>query len=273
MSASDAGAGGLCAAATVAQLSVTAVKGTRLRTVERVLLRSSGVLEDRRFFIIDARNRMVNAKSLGALQTIVADYDHEERRLTLRFPGAGDAGAVSARVELGPAAQVRFYSRSREGRLVEGPFAEALSRHLGQPVRLFEAAPQGSGVDRGAAGGVSLVSSGSLRRLAAEGGLDSLDARRFRMLVEVDGLQAHAEDGWVGRVVRIGRARVRVKGHVGRCLITSRDPESGEVDLPTLDLLRGYRGDVESTEPLPFGVYGQVVSPGQVCVGDRVTVE
>jgi MOSC domain-containing protein YiiM len=42
------------------------------------------------------------------------------------------------------------------------------------------------------------------------------------------------------------------------------------VDLPTLDLLGSYRDAVESTEPLPFGVWGRVVEPGTVRVGDEV---
>jgi MOSC domain-containing protein YiiM len=44
------------------------------------------------------------------------------------------------------------------------------------------------------------------------------------------------------------------------------------VDVPTLDLLGSYRGSdaIESTEPLPFGVWGRVVEPGTVRVGDEV---
>jgi uncharacterized protein YcbX len=127
-------------------------------------------------------------------------------------------------------------------------------------------------VDRGGDGAVSLISRASLARLAEVGGVESLDSRRFRMLVEIDGVDAHAEDRWVGGgPVRIGGAVVAFTGHVGRCLITSRDPESGVVDLPTLDLLGSYRGSVDSTEPLPFGVWGRVVSPGTVRVGDEVS--
>ena len=93
------------------------------------------------------------------------------------------------------------------------------------------------------------------------------------MLVEIDGVAAHEEDEWVGARVRIGEVLVRFGGHVGRCLITSRDPESGVVDLPTLDVIRDYRGGVDATEPLPFGIYGEVVEPGRVAVGDPVSVE
>jgi uncharacterized protein YcbX len=155
--------------------------------------------------------------------------------------------------------------------MVEGPWSEALTEACGQPLRLVEADGDGGGVDRGAAGAVSLISRASLARLASEGGRESVDPRRFRMLVEIDGVDAHAEDGWVGSLVRIGEALVGFDGHVGRCLITSRDPDTGEVDLPTLDILSSYRTGLGTTEPLPFGIWGRVVSPGTVRVGDEVT--
>jgi uncharacterized protein YcbX len=63
---------------------------------------------------------------------------------------------------------------------------------------------------------------------------------------------------------------VRFRGHVGRCLITSRDPDTGVVTLPTLDILGDYRRDLDTTEPLPFGIYGEVVAEGTVQVGDPV---
>ena len=117
-------------------------------------------------------------------------------------------------------------------------------------------------VDRGAGGTASLISRASLDRLAMVAEADSIDARRFRMLIEVDGVAAHAEDAWVGRRVRVGEAVVRFEGHVGRCLITSRDADTGTVDLPTLELLESYRKEFSSTEPLPFGIYGRVAVPG-----------
>ena len=43
------------------------------------------------------------------------------------------------------------------------------------------------------------------------------------------------------------------------------------VDLPTLDILGDYRGALDTTEPLPFGVWGRVLEPGTIRVGDEVT--
>jgi uncharacterized protein YcbX len=250
----------------VTALSVTAVKGTRLRTVPSVQLRRSGAVGNRRFYVIDGRGRMVNSKMVGALQAVVADWIEGAGELALSFP---DGERVAGVVADGPAVATRFFSMDREAVLAEGPWSDALSQYLGQPVRLVRT---GNGVDRGEKGAASLISRASLARLAAEADEPSVDARRFRMLIEIDGIAAHEEDGWVGRSVRIGEAVVHFGGHVGRCLITSRDPETGVVDLPTLDLLGDYRGQVPSTEPLPFGVYGAVVGEGVVRLGDDVAV-
>src|SRR5689334_7615566 len=93
------------------------------------------------------------------------------------------------------------------------------------------------------------------------------------MLVEVDGVPPHEEDHWVGHRVQIGESVVEFVGHVGRCVITSRNAETGEVDLHTLKLLGRYRRDEETTEPIAFGIYGSVVSPGDVSVGDPVVLD
>ena len=90
------------------------------------------------------------------------------------------------------------------------------------------------------------------------------------MLIELGGPPAHAEDEWVGRRLRVGEALIGVGGNVGRCLVTTRDPDSGDVDLPVLDLLRSYRAGLPTTEPLALGVYGEVLEPGRVRLGDAV---
>jgi MOSC domain-containing protein len=252
----------------VTGLALTPVKATQLRAVDRIRLRPEGVRENRRFFLIDDRGRMVNSKNLGALEQVIADYDDAARRLRMTFPG----GRVLAQdVLLGEEIETEFYSEPLAARLVDGPWAEALSELTGKPLRVVEAPDEHGAVDRrDAAGTVSLISRASLARLAEVGGQESVDSRRFRMLIEIDGVPSHAEDDWVGRQVQIGEASVSITGNVGRCLITSRHPESGEVDLPTLDILRSYRTDFTTTEPLPFGVWGRVLSGGTVALGDSV---
>jgi uncharacterized protein YcbX len=253
----------------VAALATTAIKGFRIRTRDELLLGPHGAREDRRFFVADARGRMVNGKQLGELCTLVADYEEAGRALTLRFP---DGRVLAGPVELGPRTEVGFFSQTILAAPVLGPFAAALSDHAGQELVLMEPDRQGGAVDRGPRGTISLISRASLAGLAEVAGLEAIDARRFRMLIEVSGTRPHEEDGWVGGAVRIGDALVSFEGHVGRCLVTSRDPDSGVIDLPTLELLRSYRAMQDTTEPLPFGVYGRVLEPGRVRVGDAVVV-
>lgn len=256
-------------AATVRALRVAPVKGLRLVDVEEIELTAAGALGDRRFYLIDERARMVNAKLIGSLLAVRADYDPRSERLALRFP---DGRTVAAPALAGERVQTRFFSRAAAARVIVGPFSQALSDYAGAQLRLVAADDGRPAVDRGRRGGVSLISSASLARLSELAG-KPLDARRFRMLIEVDGLRAHQEDLLVRRRVRIGAALIRFRGHVGRCLVTSRDPESGDSDLPTLELLRSYRAAAQTTEPLALGVWGEVLEGGPVRLGDRLAVD
>ncbi len=251
----------------VSGLATTPVKATRIGAVPHVDLDQLGARGNRAFCVIDDRGRMVNAKNFARLMTVVSRYDLDSDELAMAFPDGSNAEAVIRR---GDAVPITFFSRPCTARLVVGPWSDALSRYIGAPLRIVE--PE-VGVDRGRDGGVSLISRASVEHLAQVAAADSVDVRRFRMLIEVDGVAPHEEDSWLGREVTIGPARVVIHGNVGRCAITTRDPESAVVDFPTLKLLAGYRRDMESTEPLPFGVYGEVVAPGQVSVGDPVAVE
>jgi uncharacterized protein YcbX len=248
----------------VTALSVTPVKGTRLRTVESIELGPTGARGDRRFYVIDDRGRMVNGKVVVTLQTVIADWNEDTRELVLTFP---DGGRAAGLVNGGRTVATTFFSQARDAIVPDGPWSDALSEHFGRPLRLVRT---DSAVDRGPDGAVSLISSASVSRLAEVAGCDGVDARRFRMLIEIDGLRPHVEDGWVGRQIRVGDAELFFHGHVGRCAVTTRDPDTAERDLPTLDLLRSYRGELDTTEPLPFGIYGEVLRGGRVAVGDPV---
>jgi uncharacterized protein YcbX len=254
----------------VRTLSITPVKGTRIRCVDSVTLDADGARGDRVFYIVDASGALVNGKRVGMLQTVLADYDETDERLSLRLP---DGDEVSGQIVLGPEIATKFFSTARSARVLEGPWSAALSDAAGQPLRIVHG---GIAADRGREGATSLVSRESLERLAeaavASPSPEAVDARRFRMLIEIDGVEAHEEDRWVGRELTVGAARVRVHGHVGRCVTTTRSPDTGTVDLPTLKMLADYRLDEPTTEPLAFGVYGEVLAGGVVRVGDPVSV-
>lgn len=253
----------------IVEIAYSPVKGLGLLYPSEVELTAVGVASNRRFFLVDEYLQMVNGKRLGKLVQVKPQLDEVENRLTLRFP---EGGLVSGVVELGEFVATTFLGRPRPGRLVNGPWGAELSEWAGQPLRLVAPAAGSVGVDRGVAGGVSVASLASVDRLAQALGVDSIDRARFRMLLWVDGLGPHAEDRWVGSQAVLGDAVVQVRGHVGRCAVTSQNPETGLPDLDTLGGLKGYRDPSATTVPLALGVWGEVVSAGRVRLGDLVQV-
>jgi|SRR5215210_4143034 len=252
--------------AEVAWLSIAPVKGLALVDAGEIELERDGVAENRRFWIVDERGRMYTQLRDGRLALVHARYDAGCQRLELHFPG-GETAAGD--VELGGNVETDFYGRPVSGRLVPGPFAEALSRFTGHQLRLVHADRPGGGVDRGR-GQISLVSEASLAELGRRAGLDGpIDGRRFRMLVGVRGTGPHEEDEWIGRPLRLGDSLVRLLGPVARCAITTRNPDTGERDFDTLRAIAGYRG-LRDRAGIDFGVYGEVAEPGRVRVGDAV---
>jgi uncharacterized protein YcbX len=250
----------------VSRLSITPVKSTRLIHPDQVMLERFGVPENRRFYAINRHDRLLNGARHGPLLAIRSDWEPAQGRFRLRFP---DGAEVSGAAE--PQGEVRtteFWGRPVEGREVAGPFSGALSAYVGEPVRLMMTERPGDGNDSYAASLVSTASVEELARQAADGEA-SVDGRRFRMLVEVDGCEPHEEDAWVGREVRVGGAIIRVIRRDPRCVITTLDPDTGVADFDTLGTIRSYRYDRERKE-LPFGVYASVVEPGLIRVGDDV---
>jgi uncharacterized protein len=252
----------------VSRISISPVKGLALVERDEVLLERTGVRENRRFHIVDADGRRYNQLRNGELVRIAQDYDAHRGRLALHFP---DGSVAEDEVRLGEELTTDFYGRPVSGNYVEGPWSQALSNWAGRSLRLVQS-PLGAAVDR-RSGHVSLVSRASLDELGRNAATASVDGRRFRMLFEIDGCEPHEEDTWIKRQLRIGEAVVRLRGDVGRCAITTQNPDNGRPDLDTLRTLAGYRPRTKNEagkEHIPFGVFGEVAEPGRVAVGDPV---
>jgi uncharacterized protein YcbX len=246
----------------VARISLSAVKGFRLEHPAEIRLGPDGVEENRRFFLVDSDGQRLRSSETPWPTRIHAEYDPDLELLRLRFPDGSDVeGDADANGE-----RVHSTSGTIEvtGRIVDGPWQATLSRLAGRPVRLARADHVGAGMNAP----VTLVSDGSLARLAREAGRHEVDARRFRMLFQLEGCEPHEEDTWEGALFEIGSAAVRVGGPVDRCAVTTRDPDTGERDLDTLRLLKDYRGQRESDGAVLFGVYATIERPGLVRVGD-----
>jgi len=248
----------------IARISISPVKGFRLSHPNEVELGPDGVVENRRFFLIGPDGERLRSSLTPWPVRVRADYDTASERLRMEFPDGTELEGDAAR--LGEPVRSAAGSLKISGQVVEGPWGPPLSELAGDPVRLVRVDRVGSGLH----GPVTLVSDGSLDRLAREAGRDEIDARRFRMLFELNGCEAHEEDTWEGRRFAVGEAIVQVGGPVDRCAVTTRDPDTGAVDLDTLRLIKNYRGQRPADGAILFGVYGRVDQPGRVRVGDPV---
>jgi uncharacterized protein YcbX len=259
----------------VARLSIAPVRGLGLRHPDSIDVVDGGVLEDRRFYLVDEHGRLVDRLIASGLVQVAAETDPEATWLRLIFP---DGRVVEGDVTLDEPVATEMYGRLAIGHVVGGPWAAALTPYAHRPILLVRCdKPGGTRIRPGEANvrnAVSLVSDGSLRELARHLGVAAVDGRRFRMLVEVEGAGAHEEDTWIGGSVAIGSAVLSITKPDARCAITTQHPDTGERDLDTLRTLiryRGFRaGDPE--KKIDFGVLGEVLVPGTIRVGDVVDV-
>ena len=251
--------------ARVAWISYCPVKGLAIQQLDRCELTEAGVAGDRQFFLVDENDRLVNSKGLGVLQQIVPQYDGEADSLTLSFP---DGTRVAQQIGLNGSLNALFWSTTVDVRVVDGPWSEAISEFAGRNLRLVRASAPAT--DRLRSGAATLLGTSSLRAMARILGVNAVDGRRFRMNFGIDGLREHEEDEWLGLRVRLGEAVVVPQGNVGRCAVTTQNPDTGAPDLGTLKALAAYRPGSDATEPLPFGVHAAVAHPGRVRVGDAV---
>jgi uncharacterized protein YcbX len=137
----------------------------------------------------------------------------------------------------------------------------ALAGELGAGMRVMR-------LDRGLfdAMPVSLITTATVSALCALAGVPTNELRfRPNLVVAPAAGTPYREDEWVGSVVHLGDAAIRVDRRDSRCIIVNVDPESGRPDAGLLKLIGRHRQACA-------GVYGTVVRPGLVQVGDPVTI-
>lgn len=261
----------------VAALGTSPLKGAAQHHPAVLALAAHGPVSDRRFCCVDphARRvlRTVENPALLALRVQLEPGagDGAAERLTVHVPGAGAvSGPLPTAGTDGPRMRADYWGRTPELRVLDGPWAQALSGHLGREVVLAEAAPR----DVVYAGGVTVVTTSSLREVLRRSGREPsapdllADAERWRANVVVDTGDAPAfvEDGWLGRDLRLGAAVVRVRAGVPRCAVVRLEPGTGA--RSRTDPLALLAGDRRHGQEVVFGVDAEVVVPGPVAVGD-----
>lgn len=147
---------------------------------------------------------------------------------------------------------------------------EGLSRAFGfMPLlKRFDAAGSGGFQPRYEHAPIHLVTSAAIRSLERELPGSVIDARRFRpniLLDWPDGLDAIPEHGWIGREIRIGDVVLKGREPCGRCgfITIAQDGLPQDVEILRMVVKRHKRN---------FGIYCDVVTPGEIAAGAVVTI-
>ena len=112
---------------------------------------------------------------------------------------------------------------------------------------------------------ISLLNTASNRAVAQHLRQD-LSIRRWRGNFCLDGLEPWEEFEWIGQRMRIGSAILMVRERIGRCMATAANPDTGYRDADTLGALKAGWGHTE------FGVYAEVLSPGDIALVNKIEV-
>jgi uncharacterized protein YcbX len=135
-----------------------------------------------------------------------------------------------------------------------------LSRRFGEQVRVT---PETS-VPHQDMGSVSLIGTATLAWCADRWSVDA-DPRRLRVNLVVATEEPFVEETWVGRELACGETRLRVVERVPRCRMVDVDQDGARAEGRWLRRIAAERD-------LRLAVYADVVEPGALRVGDRVSL-
>ena len=171
-----------------------------LELVECGVLNSGALENDRRWRLVDMDGRVLNAKRSPVFHAIRAEFDLDERLVTLWIDPAAIAAAALPAADL---TRLRGLAGNPGGPLVRDSFhlvpgqggpCEWLSEVLGSSVLLQERTDGGFPDDRDAPG-PTLISTATLVEVARWFGFDLAESRRrFRANLEVGDCDAFWED-------------------------------------------------------------------------------
>ncbi|PSP84257.1 molybdenum cofactor biosysynthesis protein [Halobacteriales archaeon QS_6_64_34] len=196
------------------RLTVYPVKGLDRLDVEQSRVRSGGTLEhDREFALLDGDGQRVNAKQSDRFHALETTYDPETTTFRVTSPDRREFALDS---ESGRAEAAAWLTDALG---LEGDRRLDRNTDLGH-------------VDRQSMG-PSVISTATLEAVA--GWFDGMTVdsarRRLRANIEVGGVPAFWEDRFLGAdapAFRAGDVRIEGVTPCGRCVVPSRDPDTGE---------------------------------------------
>jgi uncharacterized protein YcbX len=205
-----------------------------------------GVDQDRVWALVDAKGGIASGKTTRRFRKVPGLLRHGSRL-------AGVEGEIPV---------IRLVD-GREAP-VDSDDAAALVREIAGPgwsLRREEDVPHFD------AGAVHLVTSATLATLnAAAREPVAVERLRPNLLIEMEDGGRFPEDGWLGRTLELGSARLRVSDRVIRCVMVNHA-------RPAMPARRDVLKLIGRLNEVCAGVYAEVLEPGEVRVGDAVSLE
>ncbi|ANZ41737.1 molybdenum cofactor sulfurase [Lentzea guizhouensis] len=253
--------------ATVHALTSYPIKGCAGVVVERAELTATGLPHDRLFAVVKPDGSTAWQGELPRL-AVVSGRLHADTKLELSAPGAGEL-VLNVAVD-GEPRPVDVEKWPGAGIDQGDEAAEWLSGVVGKPVRLVREPDRASRhEDTTALLVLSLSSLEGLNARIAARGANPVPMERFRPNIVISGWDGpHTEDR-VDRMT-VGGAEIGFGELAIRCAVTLVDQATGvRVGPEPLRTLADYRREPDGVS---FGLKAAVLTPGEIAVGDEVTV-
>lgn len=254
------------------------VKSLRGHAVQSAGIETMGMEGDRRWMVVDKDGQFLTIRQIPAMTTI--DVEHRGTGILLHHDKHG-SHFVEAPGGTATLRDVKIWKDIVAARAADPAAGAYLSAVLGRAVDLvYFDDPKNRPVDPefGQPGDYVSFADGFPLLVTTTGSLDHLNSHlaspvemaRFRPNIVLDAMDAWPEDSW--KTIRVGPVVMRIAKPCARCVITTRDPLSGEQPDPREPLRTLGRLHRSSKGGIIFGQNAIPNNTGTISVGDAVEV-
>ncbi len=236
-----------------------------------------GLVNDRRWMLIDEENRFLSQRELPGMSQFSIDivknemqvWYNSEPEVKHALPLVSETGALLHAEIWGDVIKVVWPELA-----VDNWFSVMLDKKCklvymsNDAHRLVEPEMVNKPVQTSLSDGYPflLANKASLDDLNERIG-QQLEMKRFRPNLVIDGTGPYEEDHW--KKIKIGKVKFQIIKPCARCVITTIDPETGERGKEPLQTLNTYR---KQGNKLLFGQNMIALNEGVVSLGDRIDV-
>lgn len=227
------------------------LKSARGVAPQEAEVQARGLMNDRRWMVIDERNRFVSARKIPAMVLIEASIEASDGALILSARDQSSARVCVPDTKL-PVIEVEVWKSRCPARVADVAANEWISALLNGDYRLVHMADdclRSVSQEWSRPGDIVSFADGFPLLLIGTASLGDLNRRlrrpvtmaNFRPNLVVQTEQAFVEDSW--QRVRIGGIEFDVSKACARCVLTTVDPNSGmkSVDGEPLETLKTFR--------------------------------